>query len=353
LYPTRFVPATLPLDHPGLARSVRSRPEPVGAGLAGGVVAVRLADLAAVDGVDGTPVLVATGPARPRDGDLVAWCTVTAVAPAVLDADGRLGAEGWLPDHVRLGVLEEHLGRGTVERVVAASEARAPVQDEEAPRRRQRLMSLPLVARFVLAMTLLPHASYVEVFTQLVGTLPRLPWARAWHVTPVEGRRAGKLAHPAQRTEQHGRDQQPPTRQRPTATPASAQRHPPIRTVVIPCHRDTHTHPYRGSRSHRQTFGHRTPQTVGSIGQVAGPALRTRSRSQITYPAPHCGLRARYDHARRTRPGGNCEIRRRRRSLNGTRLVRRSPSLARAATSDAPKATAASTPNPTHPSRKK
>jgi hypothetical protein len=80
-------------------------------------------------------------------------------------------------------VLEEHLGRGTVEQVVAATEVRAPErEDEEAPKRRQRLMSLPLVARLVLAMTLLPHASYVEVLAHLVGTLPRLPWARAWHV---------------------------------------------------------------------------------------------------------------------------------------------------------------------------
>jgi hypothetical protein len=33
------------------------------------------------------------------------------------------------------------------------------------------------VARLVLAMTLLPQASYVEALTQLVGVLPRLPWA--------------------------------------------------------------------------------------------------------------------------------------------------------------------------------
>jgi hypothetical protein len=38
------------------------------------------------------------------------------------------------------------------------------------------------VARLVMAMTLLPHASYVEALAQLVGTLPRLPWARAWRV---------------------------------------------------------------------------------------------------------------------------------------------------------------------------
>ena len=181
MYPTRFVSATLPLDHPGLVRSVRPRPEPVGAGLAGGVVAVRLADLDAVDGVNGSQVLVPVSAGRVRDGDLVAWCTVTAVAPAVLDDNGHVAADGWLPDHVRLGVLEQHLGQGTVEQVVAACEVR-PEESDDQPKRRQRLMSLPLVARLVLAMTLLPQASYVEAFAQLVGVLPRLPWARAWRV---------------------------------------------------------------------------------------------------------------------------------------------------------------------------
>ena len=45
MYSTRFVPATLPLDHHGFVSAARPRPEPVGAGLAGGTVAVRLADL--------------------------------------------------------------------------------------------------------------------------------------------------------------------------------------------------------------------------------------------------------------------------------------------------------------------
>ena len=176
MYPTASVPAMLPLDHPGLERSRRPRPVPVGPGLAGGMLAVRVADLVVADGADGNELL-APGQARSvRDGDLVAWCTVVAVTPAVLDQDGRLGAEGWLPDHVRLGGLEEHLGDGVVEQVVAAS-APAPTRPE-----RKRLMSLPLVARLVMAMTLMPNASYVEVFAQLVGVLPRLPWSHAWQL---------------------------------------------------------------------------------------------------------------------------------------------------------------------------
>lgn len=140
------------------------------------MLAVRVADLVVADGVDGFELL-APGVVRPvRDGDLVAWCTVVAVTPAVLDEDGRLGADGWLPDHVRLGGLEEHLGDSVVEQVVAAA-APAPTGPE-----RRRLMSLPLVARLVMAMTLLPNASYVEAFAQLVGVLPRLPWRHAWQV---------------------------------------------------------------------------------------------------------------------------------------------------------------------------
>lgn len=175
MYPTRFVAATLPLDHSGFVRSRVVRPGPQGSALAGGVLAVRVADLVVVDGVDGAELLAPAAVRSVRDGDLVAWCTVVAVTPAVLDENGRIAAQGWLPDYVRLGGLEEHLGDGMVEQVVSA--APAPTRRE-----RQRVMSLPLVARLVLAMTLLPNASYVEVFAQLVGVLPRLPWAQGWQL---------------------------------------------------------------------------------------------------------------------------------------------------------------------------
>jgi hypothetical protein len=175
LYPTEFVAATLPLDHPGFIRSRVPQPGPEGSGLAGGVLAVRVADLVLAEGVDRADLLTPGQARAVRDGDQVAWCTVVAVTSAVLDANGRIGADGWLPDHVRLGGLEEHLGDGVVEHAVAA--APAPTRRE-----RQRLMSLPLVARLVLAMTLLPNASCVEAFAQLVGVLPRLPWAHGWQL---------------------------------------------------------------------------------------------------------------------------------------------------------------------------
>jgi Insertion element 4 transposase N-terminal/Transposase DDE domain len=159
----------------------RSAPLLAASGLAGGVVAVRRRDLEAVAGPDGTEVLVVKG-AAPRSGDEVAWCTVAVVAPAVVDTDGRLAVDGWLPDQVRLGVLERHLGAGTVEAVVAASQARPLEPGEEPRQRRERLMSLPLIVRMLLAMTLLPGSSYVEVMAQVVGLLPRLPWVKLWRV---------------------------------------------------------------------------------------------------------------------------------------------------------------------------
>jgi hypothetical protein len=75
---------------------------------------------------------------------------------------------------VRLGLLEEHLGDGTVERTVAEPGVQPGVRD--------RLMSLPMVARLLIAMTLAPNVSYVEAVAQLAGLLAGLPWAKAWHV---------------------------------------------------------------------------------------------------------------------------------------------------------------------------
>jgi hypothetical protein len=172
----------LPMEHAGIMFSPRPAPVLAESGLAGGVVAVRLDALEAVEGAGGAVVLVPKGSGRPRPGDVVAWCQVTVVAPAVLDVDGDVAVDGFLPDHVRLGVLERHLGGVVVEQVVAESQTRPLVAGEEPPQRRQRVMSLALTVRMLLLMGLLPTASYVEVLTQLVGPLPRLPWARTWQV---------------------------------------------------------------------------------------------------------------------------------------------------------------------------
>jgi hypothetical protein len=54
LYRTEPVAAMLPLDFPGWVEPLPApRPQPLGAGFAGGVVAVRLGDLAVAHGVAG------------------------------------------------------------------------------------------------------------------------------------------------------------------------------------------------------------------------------------------------------------------------------------------------------------
>ena len=150
-------------------------PPAAGAGLPAGVVAVRADGLVATAtaGGPGALVLPRGGGGPLVTGELVAWCVVVTLAPAVVGPDGRVAVGGWLPDHVRLGVLEPHLGEGVLEEVVAAK--------GKEPGERHRLMSLELAARHVLAMTLAPE-SYVDVMAGLAGLLVLLPWQRPWQV---------------------------------------------------------------------------------------------------------------------------------------------------------------------------
>jgi hypothetical protein len=58
---------------------------------------------------------------RCRDGaaDVIGRPVVT--APAVVGRDGGVRADGWLPDFVRLGELERHLGGEVIEETVSAA----------------------------------------------------------------------------------------------------------------------------------------------------------------------------------------------------------------------------------------
>ena len=87
-------------------------------------------------------------------------------------------ADGWLPDFVRLGELERHLGDGVIEEIVAA----ALEQGRLRQRQRRRIMSYPLVIRLMIAMTLMPDASYCEALARLAGLLADVPFALEWHV---------------------------------------------------------------------------------------------------------------------------------------------------------------------------
>jgi hypothetical protein len=149
------------------------------------MIAVRVADVSCLSGAAGAGAVVAPG-GRVTSGELLVFAHPVTVAPALAGRDGAVRARGWLPDHVRLGELERHLGEGVIEDLVAAGIAAGQMP---APQR-QRLMSLGLTIRMTVAMTLMPEASYTGAMRQLAGHLADVPFDREWHV-PTSGVAAG------------------------------------------------------------------------------------------------------------------------------------------------------------------
>ena len=124
---------------------------------------------------------VLAGGRGPRSGELALFCRPVVTAPAAVRRNGTVLADAWLPDLVRLGELEAHLGDGVIEEAVAAE-----LDAGRLPRRlRRRVMSYPLVIRLMIAMSLMPEASYCEALSRLAGLLADVPFARDWHV-PTE-----------------------------------------------------------------------------------------------------------------------------------------------------------------------
>src|SRR6266705_3369599 len=99
-------------------------------------------------------------------------------AGTVVRRDGTVLADAWLPDLVRLGELERHLGDGVIEAAVDAAIAEGRLK----PRQRRRIMSYPLVIRLMIAMTLSPGGTYCEALARLAGLLADIPFALDWHV---------------------------------------------------------------------------------------------------------------------------------------------------------------------------
>jgi hypothetical protein len=124
---------------------------------------------------------VTAGNAVPSPGELAVFCRPVVTAPALVRRDGSVAADGWLPDFVRLGELERHLGDGVIEAIVDEAVAAGRLR----PRQRRRLMSYPLVIRLMLAMALMPDGSYCESLARLAGLLADIPFALEWHV-PTE-----------------------------------------------------------------------------------------------------------------------------------------------------------------------
>jgi Insertion element 4 transposase N-terminal len=114
----------------------------------------------------------------PVTGEQAVFGRPVVTAPAVVRRDGTVLADAWLPDLVRLGELEARLGDGVIEGLVAAALAAGRL-----PRPvRRRIMSYPLVIRLIIAMALMPDASYCEAMSRLAGLLADIPFTRDWHV---------------------------------------------------------------------------------------------------------------------------------------------------------------------------
>jgi len=64
--------------------------------------------------------MITAGSAVPEAGELAVFCRPVVTAPAVARRDGSMLAGGWLPDFVRLGELERHLGDEAIEAIVGA-----------------------------------------------------------------------------------------------------------------------------------------------------------------------------------------------------------------------------------------
>ena len=159
---------------PSVAGAIGSEGFPV-AGTPAGTVAVRAAGLR----IHGGTVTVAGS--VPAAGELAVFCRPVVTAPAVVRRDGTVLADAWLPDLVRLGELERHLGDGVIEAIVDETIAKGRLK----PRQRRRIMSYPLVIRLMIAMTLMPDASYCEALARVAGLLADIPLALEWHI-PTE-----------------------------------------------------------------------------------------------------------------------------------------------------------------------
>ncbi len=139
-------------------------------------MAVRAADLR----FPGPGTVMVAGTAL-SSGEEALFLRPVVSAPAFVRRDGTVLADAWLPDLARLGELEAHLGDGVIEDLVAAA-----LDAGRLPRPvRRRIMSYPLVIRLMIAMGLMPDASYCEALSRLAGLLADIPFTRNWHV-PTE-----------------------------------------------------------------------------------------------------------------------------------------------------------------------
>ncbi len=162
------------------------------AGTPAETVVVRAAGLR----VHGGTVVRAGDPAL-RTGELAVFCRPVVTAPAMVRRDGTVLADAWLPDLVRPGELERHLGDDVIEAIVHAELGKGRLKR----RQRRRLMSYPLVIRLMIATGLMPEASYCEALARVAGLLADVPLALQWHVPTGKVVTDWRLLIPADVTE--------------------------------------------------------------------------------------------------------------------------------------------------------
>jgi hypothetical protein len=153
---------------PSVADAIRAG-VPSSAGTPAGTVVLRASGLRVRGGT-----ATAGGDAAPAAGELAVFCRPVVTAPAAVRRDGTVLADAWLPDLVRLGELERHLGDGVIEAAVDAALAKGRLK----PRQRRRIMSYPLVIRLMIAMTLMPDGRTARRWPGSPGCsrTSRSPW---------------------------------------------------------------------------------------------------------------------------------------------------------------------------------
>jgi hypothetical protein len=147
-------------------------------GVPAGMVAVRAWDVrfpgrGVPDGTGVDSALTVAGGGGLASGEVALFCQPVTAASVLVRRDGRVQARGHLAEHVRLGLVEDHLPDGAIEELVA----RHGVAEE-----RLRALSAGMAVRCVLAMTLRPDAGLREVMATVAGQLAFVPWAKPWRV---------------------------------------------------------------------------------------------------------------------------------------------------------------------------
>src|SRR5258707_12078991 len=97
---------------PSVADAIRAG-VPADEGTPAGTVVLRASGLRVRGGT-----ATAGGDAAPAAGEMAVFCRPVVTAPAAVRRDGTVLADAWLPDLVRLGELERHLGDGVIEAIV-------------------------------------------------------------------------------------------------------------------------------------------------------------------------------------------------------------------------------------------